>query len=241
MAWIESHQALGRHPKLLRLAGQLRIHRAQALGHLHFLWWWALDYAPYGDVSALTSAEIAAAAEWPGDVTQFDKSLRESGWIDDNGHLHDWMEYAGKLVERRQADRDRKRVSVGIPSELHRNSRAPNSTRLTQPKPTAPPKPSGPEATSGKPPEKAKTDVQNVVLGFKIQMGVSEDDKGWDRVYFPRFSKPAKELLILFGDVGRSLECIEAVTKSLAKKNLSWTPETIVNHASDWKNGRLLK
>jgi hypothetical protein len=135
MAWIESHQQLGRHPKLLKLAGTLRIHRAQAIGHLHYLWWWALDYASYGDVSALTSAEIAAAAEWPGDVRQFHAALKEVGWIDQNGQLHDWMDYAGKLVEQRKVDRERKRLSRGHPPDIHRKSGVDNPT---QPDPTQP-------------------------------------------------------------------------------------------------------
>lgn len=112
MAWIESHQALGRHPKLLKLAGALRVHRAQALGHLHYLWWWALDYAPTGDVSALSSAEIAAAAEWSGDVEKIAQALRESGWLDPDGTIHNWMLYAGKLIEQRQNEREKTRERV---------------------------------------------------------------------------------------------------------------------------------
>ena len=178
MAWIESHQALGRHPKLLRLAGQLRVHRAQALGHLHFLWWWALDYAPYGDVSALTSAEIAAASEWPGDVAQFDKSLRETGWINKNGQLHDWMDYAGKLVERRQADRERKRISSGNPKEIQRKSHAHNST---VPNPTVPTQPTVPKTKTT--PERTRRVFQKPTLEevreYISAKGYSVDSVKW--------------------------------------------------------------
>jgi hypothetical protein len=109
MAWIEVHQSLQRHPKLARLSGKLRIHRAQSAGHLLFLWLWTLDYAPTGDLSAFGPAEISAAAEYPGDADAFFQSLRETGWIDENGFLHDWYDYAGKLIERRAADKERKR------------------------------------------------------------------------------------------------------------------------------------
>ena len=95
------------------------------------------------------------------------------------------------------------------------------------------------------PPKKgyeAETPIQQVVAGFKIQMGTPLDDRAWDKVYFRRYSKPASELLTLFGgDVKKCLDCTEAVSKWLEKKSLSWAPETVVKHASDWKNGRLGK
>lgn len=104
MAWIESHQSLGGHLKLRRLARILRIHRAQAIGHLHLLWWWALDGAPTGDLSGLTPEEIAELAEWPGDANAFVSALKACGWIDPDGRLHDWADYTGRLIdEGRQA------------------------------------------------------------------------------------------------------------------------------------------
>lgn len=133
MAWIESHQTLGRHPKLMRLAGKLRIHRAQAIGHLQYLWWWALDYAPTGDISALAPAEISAASEWQGEPSLFQKSLIECGWLDSDGHIHDWMEYAGRLVEERKRDAERKRMSriasAGHPADGGRTAPVPNPTQ----------------------------------------------------------------------------------------------------------------
>lgn len=109
MAWIESHQELGRHPKLLRMSQQLRINKAQAVGHLHFLWWWTLDFSPLkGDLSAFTPAEISAASEWPGEPEKFMATLKDVGWIDKDGCVHDWGKYSGKWAEKRDADRKRK-------------------------------------------------------------------------------------------------------------------------------------
>lgn len=110
MAWIESHQSLGGHLKLRRLARELRIHRAQAIGHLHFLWWWALDNAPTGDLSALASAEIADVAEWPGPEDTFVAALKACGWIDGDGKIHEWEDYAGRILVQRAKDRERKRA-----------------------------------------------------------------------------------------------------------------------------------
>lgn len=109
MAWIELHQTLPRHPKLIRLAARLGVPRAQAAGHLTFLWLWVLDYAPTGDLSAFGPAEISAAADFGGDADAFAQALRETGWLDEGMQVHDWQEYAGRLLDGRVKARERMR------------------------------------------------------------------------------------------------------------------------------------
>lgn len=109
MAWIESHQSLGSHIKLRRLARALGVHKAQAIGHLHYLWWWALDCAPSGDVSSLAASEIAEVAEWPGEPEPFVAALRECGWLDPDGRIHDWDQYVGRILAFREGNRKRQR------------------------------------------------------------------------------------------------------------------------------------
>ena len=132
MAWIESHQALGRHPKVARLAARVRACRPQVIGHLHYLWWWALDFAPSGDLSAFSSEEIAAGSEWNGDADLWLAALKECRWIDDDSCLHDWDEYAGRLIKERERDKERKRVqrmSAGCPPDGGRTAGVPNPTQ----------------------------------------------------------------------------------------------------------------
>lgn len=145
MAWIELHQTLPRHPKLLRLANILRVHRAQSAGHLTFLWLWALDYAPSGELSALTPAEISAAAEWPGDAEAFVAALRQCGWLDDGLRIHDWEDYAGRIVAERTKNRDRMRRARAQLREETCDARAPHTpgtvparAGATVPNPTQP-------------------------------------------------------------------------------------------------------
>lgn len=109
MAWIELHQTLPRHPKLFRLANKLGIETSQAAGHLVFLWLWALDYAEGGNLCAMTPAEISAAASYKGDPTNFLSALQECGWLHADLTIHDWHDYAGKLVDKRVANRKRMR------------------------------------------------------------------------------------------------------------------------------------
>jgi len=158
MAWIESHQELGRHPKTRRLARILGISLPAAVGHLHYLWWWALDFAEDGDLSGYDSYEIAEAAMWEGDPDEFVDALIHcgpggmAGFLDRTGDgglvLHDWDEYAGRLIERRARDRERKRreraakrasrddddvreTSAGRPQDVHGKSGA--TVPITEP------------------------------------------------------------------------------------------------------------
>lgn len=155
MAWLELHQSLRNHPKLLHLKAILTSRGAIPAGlcaadakdlvraKLENLWLWALDYCLDGRLMVsdrpISAAEIADAAEWNGAITVPERShnaplvtvdssetndpptvwlrsLIESKWIDEKPggvggktlYLHDWEEYAGKLLEQREADRIRK-------------------------------------------------------------------------------------------------------------------------------------
>jgi hypothetical protein len=115
MAWIESHQEVGRHPKTKKLARLLGVTIPAAVGHLHFLWWWALDFAQEGSLSKYDAADISDAMQWEGDADQLIDALVLSGYIDETDEglvVHDWAEYAGKLLERRAKDRARKRAAA---------------------------------------------------------------------------------------------------------------------------------
>jgi hypothetical protein len=148
-----------------------------------------------------------------------------------------------------------RQVTAKLPPTTLPDLTVPKPKKANPPdKPPAVPMPKGHETNGTKPPGDGsstpkhgeytapKTDVQKVVMAFKLTMGVPRDDRAWDGVYFRRYSRAAGDLLTLFQkDVGRVADCIEAVAGSLKRKGLSWTPETIVKHASDWKEGKLFK
>lgn len=107
MAWIESHTSLARHPKTIRLAKALDTSVPAAIGHLHLLWWWALEYAQDGDLSQYEPDEIAEAACYEGDGGEFLAALQRARFVESDGQLHDWEDYAGRLLEKRRTDADR--------------------------------------------------------------------------------------------------------------------------------------
>jgi hypothetical protein len=112
MAWIESHQELARHPKTRKLARKLDVSLPAAIGHLHILWWWALDHAFDGDLTGWDSEDVALGAMWEGDPEVFIKALIESrgasghGFLEQDGErlfLHDWETYTAHLRARRES------------------------------------------------------------------------------------------------------------------------------------------
>jgi len=124
MAWIESHQSLAHHPKTLRLAAALKCGVPAAIGYVHLLWYWALDYAPEGIIATDMRDQVAQACEWRGKPETFWLGLLHAGFIEstDAGiRIHDWMDYAGRLVDKRNANRVR--------SERARNAKRAHTER----------------------------------------------------------------------------------------------------------------
>lgn len=114
MAWLESHQGLARHLKTKRLARKLGISIPAVIGHLHLLWWWAMDNLPDGCLSLLEPEDIAEEMMWTEDANVLLDALTEVGFIDDiegTLYIHDWHDYIGKLVDKRKKDSERKRTS----------------------------------------------------------------------------------------------------------------------------------
>ncbi len=133
MSWLESHQSLRDHPKKDRLAELLYegsvpadVADNAAIGLLHRLWWWALDYAPRGDLSGFSARQIAKGCCWSGDPGLLLEALKEAGFVErESGTLHDWDDYGGRLAEKREADAERKRrvrrTSGGRPADVPRD------------------------------------------------------------------------------------------------------------------------
>jgi hypothetical protein len=134
VSWLESHQSLRDHPKKDRLAELLFNGSVQndvadlaAVGILHCLWWWALDYAQDGDLAKFSDRQIAKGCGWTGDATLLVASLIDAGFVEKKPRrIHDWMEYGGTLIAKKARDaarkresrkRDVQRTSVGSPRD----------------------------------------------------------------------------------------------------------------------------
>lgn len=62
MRWIESHTTPGRDPKTLNLITGVEGPPCHAIGMLHCLGWWAVEYAPEGNLGTQRIATPFAAS-----------------------------------------------------------------------------------------------------------------------------------------------------------------------------------
>lgn len=110
--YVEVHQSLPRHPKLLSMCRTLEVDRYKAIGHLASLWLWGLDLAdPGGNLPPGTNDEaVADAAGWPvEDAPRFVKVLKAVRFFErGRGYqFHDWDVYVGKYHRaKEQASKD---------------------------------------------------------------------------------------------------------------------------------------
>lgn len=160
MAWIESHQSLRDHPKTRKLSRILGTSLPATIGHLQCLWWWAIDYAEDGNLSRFDAFDIAIGGEWDQDADTFVNALVTVGFLEyiaDGLTVHDWDDYAGKLIERRKANAERMRnaraardAGTNEPRATHvqgtTNARAERQYRTNQ---TIPTQPTGPDQKEG--------------------------------------------------------------------------------------------
>ncbi len=144
MAWIELHQGLREHRKTYSCAEALNISRVTMVGTLACLWLWALDNTPDGRLEGISNRTIAMVCDWP--EKKADKlidALLSCGWLEKDGdilRIHDWTEYAGKLMERRAKDKERKKTSRSNPPDVRKPSAGcpqdvPGNSCATVPKP----------------------------------------------------------------------------------------------------------
>jgi hypothetical protein len=126
MAWIELHQSLIKHPKTTRAAELMGMDRYKFIGHLVCFWLWALDYADVDGIlpANVTPMMMACSADVMDMFTRrslhleqkFVEALLNCGGenqagfieiIDGRYTVHDWHDFAGRLLEKRTANKER--------------------------------------------------------------------------------------------------------------------------------------
>ncbi len=96
--WIESHQDLEEHPKLLELCNRTGWDLDQAIGKLHRLWWWTLRYAEDGNLSRYKPSQFLVRLNGKHSAEELYKILQDTKFIEKNGLIHDWMDYSGRYL-----------------------------------------------------------------------------------------------------------------------------------------------
>lgn len=150
MAWIESHQDIGQHPKTYALATALNADIPTAVGVLHMMWHLTLKFAwRDGDLSKFNAVFIAQSIGYRGQPIDLIQALQKTGWLDDMV-VHDWLEYAGKIVRDRLYNEERRNTASNdvLPRKI--TATVPDRTVPNPTKPTPEsPAPALPDAPRG--------------------------------------------------------------------------------------------
>lgn len=145
MAWIEFHDDIWEHHKTEHFADLLGVSLVTAVGHLGSLWhfvlrnaWRDADLTPWG------VRGIARAARWVEEPEKFVKAAQDCGFLE-GFVVHGWLERAGKLVQdrlyneqrrtdnadlRRKTASERRKADATVP-----NPTVPNPTNVKRPQP----------------------------------------------------------------------------------------------------------
>lgn len=177
-----------------------------------------MDYAPHGDVSAFASHELGTAAEWTGDPDAFKGALEDAKWLDVDGKIHDWEEYVGRLLTRREADKARKQAardaarangppaSAGYPQDVRGSPvlQYPTEPNSTGPDPNAISPPSQARESQAPKGGESRPPTLEVVLAWAEMRGVPKelaeiffyhyDSIGWVDAGGNRISNPQSRL-----------------------------------------------
>lgn len=102
MEWLKVWRSLFSHRKTVRLAALLNVRDSDLLcAKLIRLWCWCQDNAPDGNLSELTPREIATAANWSRNASDFVAKLVAVGYLDadhDGLYIHNWHKRGGKQL-----------------------------------------------------------------------------------------------------------------------------------------------
>lgn len=78
--------------------------------------------------------------------------------------------------------------------------------------------------------------VRKLLLCYKVTQGYKIDDTEWDRVYFRRLAEHAKDLIAVFGgDYQLAVMCLGDLGDQFTQKGFTWTLNTIITHAAEWR------
>lgn len=204
------------------------------------LWLLCAEYFPKeGVLIGYEASEIESVVGWNGPSGNLTRALEQVGFIEktDKGYrIHDWRQHAGFIWNYKLAG-----SIAGKKSAVSRALRSTNRQRTVNETSTKPEQLNRIELNKDSirdlklKTEKELTGIQQIVLSFKEASGYPVDDKAWDSLNFSRCSKPAKSLLDFFGAAEDAAACVRGLSEEFTKKNLAFTLETIVKHASNWK------
>lgn len=109
MAWIEVHDTLPDHPKVLRAAKALKLDSDALVGKLVRLWVWALGNREDGVLNDLDADRLDVIMQYKGKASALLEALVENRLLDalpdEHYMIHDWDEHVMMLRDKREEKR----------------------------------------------------------------------------------------------------------------------------------------
>ncbi|HEU4641262.1 MAG TPA: hypothetical protein VFS44_02325 [Gemmatimonadaceae bacterium] len=125
--WIRVDASTARDPNVGRFAEALGVSVPTAVGHLVMLWGVMAEHTPDGIIESVGVKALEEWAGWRGKRGRFAQAFTEL--FVTHGVVNGWADWQGKLIERMERDRARKRR--GDSAETRRNS-APTVRNVTE-------------------------------------------------------------------------------------------------------------
>lgn len=245
MAWIQVHQTLKDHRKVYAAADALDVDPAHALGLIVSFWLWALDNAPSGSMDGISNRMIARAAQWTGNADEFVEALKSAELLDetmDGGlELHDWQEYTGALIGKREAEKQRSRKRRAAAKEQPADATAlPPSRNQTTAGQTTDETQSDRQKTAGRV-EKSRVEYSRVEIGGTPPISpdaVSEHFARFWKAYPKKVGKGAAEKA--WKKIKPSAELFDTIMAAIdaAKASEQWHRENgrYIPNPATWLN-----
>ena len=232
MAWIELHQTLPNHRKIMKLKRILKIKTPQAVGHVAMLWLWSIDNASDGDLSRVDIEDIAAACEWTKSAETFVNAMKAAELIDDDMKLHDWGEYTGQLMERREErrkkDRERQARYRAKKAAQRAQGGGHGSPPPEPPTPQEPPPPPPPEPEETADPPLSKAMQAAAAVGRPDRAGQVDPELGKVMTFYMNRINPTpsrtsiEELASFVGDIDADV-IVKAMEYALDEHKTGWS------------------
>lgn len=109
MAWIEVHDTLPDHPKVLRIAKTLKLDSDALVGKLVRLWVWALGNREDGVLNDLDADRLDVIMQYKGKASALLEALVANRLLDalpdEHYMIHDWDEHVMMLRDKREEKR----------------------------------------------------------------------------------------------------------------------------------------
>lgn len=214
------------------------------------LWAWVGNHHPETGRLALLESEVEHICHWWGDKGAMVSALLEIGFLKKVGNffeINDWFEHSGHLAAFKKRAKKAARKRWGIKTKSSNASS--NAKSEVEQSPCSAVQCSAVhdiavqekiipqiERRGYRIPDPAKDPIGGIVMFYKaLKKHIPFDDVAWDKQHWPRCAKAAKSLLTICETYEASKACIDELAEGMEEANRSWSLETVVRWAHEWK------